>query len=104
VTEWITESGTAIGEGNFNSAREGSKLQCLVIQHATCLRVRRVIELEAVIEEITIHLICLDPATNARVRFEHMDLNSVNRELAGGGQTGESGTDDHNLCRAGTHG
>lgn len=70
------------------------QIQGFVIEDASRFGIRRVVQLEATIEGEAID----DVAANAPARsiggFEYVNVDAVNRQFPGRGQTREPGTDD----------
>ena len=73
------------------------QIEGFVVEDARCFGIRRVVELEATIQGETID----DVAANASARsvrgFEYLNVDAVNRQFPGRGQTREPGTDDDDV-------
>lgn len=85
-----------VGEGD-HAGSEGSKLQCVMVQDPSGLRVGGVVELEPVVELQSVDAIGADPAAYGVASLEHRHINPVDRQLTGSSQASEARTDDDDI-------
>lgn len=86
---------------DVHAPHESVQIKGLVVQDAGCFGVGGVVELEAPIEGESVDVIAADPTTDRVLRFDDPDIRAVDRELAGGRETGEARSDDDDVVLVG---
>ena len=70
------------------------QVESFVVEDARRLGIRRVVELEATIEGETIDEVAANASARGVRGFEYLNVDAVNRQFSGCGQTREPGTDE----------
>ena len=81
---------------------EGLEIKSFMVKDAGALGVRRVIELKAAIEAITVDDVRANPPAHGVRALEHRDLNTVPGEMTCSSEAAQPGTHDHDAHGAQT--
>jgi hypothetical protein len=97
----IRDTGTTLAQSHLGARDERLEGKRVVVEHPLTLGIGRVVELKSTVEAKTINDVRSHPAAYRLPGFHDAGCHPVFSQMCRCGETGETGTHDHDVFRSG---